>query len=267
MRIEIKTPGDGWILQRFAEWIQRYSRNEVTLTRQPSGRADVTYFCHYNEFEPVNTTTAALFTHLEPPDHPLAARWREVAGQVDLCIAMSEPYRQHLPQDKTAVILPGVAESFTPAPIRVGVAAQRAHGNDYRKGRDLLARLRYEGHHWFTLVECAGEIDYHAMPAWYRGLDVYLVSSRYEGGPMPALEAAACGIPIVAPRVGFIDALIAEGARVVTYPPGDYDAMVYALETFRRDNGRLHLWTWQRWARQHDRWLEEAHGLRARSLA
>jgi glycosyltransferase involved in cell wall biosynthesis len=41
------------------------------------------------------------------------------------------------------------------------------------------------------------------MPAWFAGLDYYLVTSDSEGGPIPVLEAIAAGVPVIAPDVGF----------------------------------------------------------------
>lgn len=44
--------------------------------------------------------------------------------------------------------------------------------------------------------------DYQDIPQLYKALDVYLMTSREEGGPQGVLEALACGIPLVATRVG-----------------------------------------------------------------
>ena len=45
----------------------------------------------------------------------------------------------------------------------------------------------------------------------YRALDVYLVSSRQEGGPKSVLEAMASGVPIVSTRVGQAQELVEHG--------------------------------------------------------
>lgn len=45
------------------------------------------------------------------------------------------------------------------------------------------------------------------MPDWYRGLDVILCTSAYEGTPNPILEAAACGVPYVSTPVGIVPEL------------------------------------------------------------
>jgi len=40
------------------------------------------------------------------------------------------------------------------------------------------------------------------MREFYNSVDVYVVTSSSEGTPNPALEAMACGVPVVSPRVG-----------------------------------------------------------------
>jgi glycosyltransferase involved in cell wall biosynthesis len=44
--------------------------------------------------------------------------------------------------------------------------------------------------------------DFRNIPNLYHCLDLYLVTSREEGGPSSVLESLACGIPIVSTRVG-----------------------------------------------------------------
>jgi len=46
---------------------------------------------------------------------------------------------------------------------------------------------------------------------FYQGLDVYLNTSMHEGIPMSVLEAMACGVPAVAPRVGGFEEIVTDG--------------------------------------------------------
>lgn len=226
----------------------------VFICRTPSGQADVTYFLHYHMYTPVSTPSAAWFTHLEPEPHPLHNRWFEVAEAVTACVASCDLYAATLPTHKTRVILPGVDTGFVPRRLKVGTACQWAHGNEYRKGKDLLERLRDED--WIDLRLTNGsERD---MLGWYQDLDVYLVSSRYEGAPLPAIEAALCGLRIVAPRIGVLP-IIEQYHPVEWYESGDYKSLLQALHNvdFERESPLSQIFSWDIFAREHMRLFEE----------
>ena len=59
--------------------------------------------------------------------------------------------------------------------------------------------------------------------------DLLVVTSRTESFCLAALEAAACGIPVVAPRVGGIPELVADGHTGRLFEPGDEDGAVRAI--------------------------------------
>ncbi len=71
----------------------------------------------------------------------------------------------------------------------------------------------------------------------YRALDVYLVASRQEGGPKAALEAMACGVPLVSTRVGQVPDLVEHGRNGFLV---DVEAAEALAEGARRvhDDGR-----------------------------
>lgn len=70
-----------------------------------------------------------------------------------------------------------------------------------------------------------GEIPHDRLPGYYCAADLLVVSSRYESQAMVALEAAACGCPVVGTAVGLLPEL--PGARVV--PVGDAAALAEAI--------------------------------------
>src|SRR5207237_10257970 len=51
--------------------------------------------------------------------------------------------------------------------------------------------------------------------------DTLLVTSRTESFCLAALEAAACGLPVVAPRVGGLPETVIDGRTGHLYEPGD----------------------------------------------
>jgi L-malate glycosyltransferase len=65
--------------------------------------------------------------------------------------------------------------------------------------------------------------------------DVLLVTSRSESFCLAALEAAACGIPAVASRVGGLPEVIRHGETGILYQVGDADAAARAVVDLLRD--------------------------------
>ena len=55
--------------------------------------------------------------------------------------------------------------------------------------------------------------DDNNMREFYNSLDLYIVASRSEGTPRPAIEAAACGVPVISTDVGIIPELLVEGVN------------------------------------------------------
>ena len=52
---------------------------------------------------------------------------------------------------------------------------------------------------------------YHDLTACYHALDLYLMTSREEGGPLAIMESMASGTPVVSTRVGMGPDLIVDG--------------------------------------------------------
>ena len=73
------------------------------------------------------------------------------------------------------------------------------------------------------------------LPALYGASSVVAVSSRYESFGLVAVEAMACGTPVVATRVGGMRFTVEEGVSGLLVPPADPAAMADALETIITD--------------------------------
>ncbi len=73
---------------------------------------------------------------------------------------------------------------------------------------------------------------HHLLSTWYRAADVVLVPSRSESFGLVALEAAACGVPVVAAAVGGLRTLVDDGRTgflVEGRDPDDFAASVELL--------------------------------------
>jgi N-acetyl-alpha-D-glucosaminyl L-malate synthase BshA len=67
------------------------------------------------------------------------------------------------------------------------------------------------------------------LPALLRGADVFLLPSEVESFGLAALEALACGVPVVASDVGGLPEFVAEGEVGFLRPVGDVAAMAEAV--------------------------------------
>lgn len=65
----------------------------------------------------------------------------------------------------------------------------------------------------FRVVDSGGKnrMNQEQMNKWYSTGTMYVVASKTEGTPNPALEAASCGLPVIATRVGNMPELIKDG--------------------------------------------------------
>jgi glycosyltransferase involved in cell wall biosynthesis len=72
--------------------------------------------------------------------------------------------------------------------------------------RQYVMRRLDEAHVKFRLFE---KVSLPVMAQLYSALDLYIVSSRYEGGPQALLECAVMGVPIVSTPVGMANMLLA----------------------------------------------------------
>lgn len=80
-------------------------------------------------------------------------------------------------------------------------------------------------------VRFVGTVPNEQLPDWYRAANVFVLPSRSEGVPNVLLEAAACGTPFVASRVGGIPE-IAHLATSELVPCGDVRRLAEALKKF-----------------------------------
>jgi len=113
-------------------------------------------------------------------------------------------------------------------------------------------------------VTLAGHIGDKVLGALYRAADLVVVPSRYEPFGMVALEAAACGAPILASRTGGLAEVVeaSHGALAGT-PPQDPDRLAQAIRELLQDPDRRRRMGQeaQRFARQTYSWERTARGI------
>jgi glycosyltransferase involved in cell wall biosynthesis len=78
-------------------------------------------------------------------------------------------------------------------------------------------------------IRWVGPLPRSEMPRFWSSLDVAVVPSVYEPFGLVALEALACGVPVVASAVGGLKEIVLDGQCGLLVPPGDAAALARAL--------------------------------------
>ena len=149
-----------------------------------------------------------------PQDAPLVlyvGNLKESKGCVDLLEAFPAVLARH----------PGARLVFVGSGAASATLARRA------------AQLGIEGQ-----VDLAGVRAHEELPAWMQAADLLALPSHNEGVPNVVLEAMACGLPVVATRVGGIPEVVPEHAGMLV-PAHDRAALEQALvQALQRDWSR-----------------------------
>ena len=98
-----------------------------------------------------------------------------------------------------------------------------------RKGwrcADVFAAARHPGA--AALVQVLNDVPSRLLPALYSGASVCVLPSLYEGFGLPALEAMACGAPVVATTAGALPEVVGDAALSVR--PDDVRELRVAIE-------------------------------------
>jgi glycosyltransferase involved in cell wall biosynthesis len=101
--------------------------------------------------------------------------------------------------------------------------------------------------HELPNVTLTGQVSDDDLAALYSGAHALVVTSQDEGFGLPAVEALACGAPVVAGEVPALREVL--DGRVTFVPSGDLTALIGAAEAATRPAAQPPGWTWQDAAR------------------
>jgi D-inositol-3-phosphate glycosyltransferase len=92
-----------------------------------------------------------------------------------------------------------------------------------------------EQHGLNDLVTFLGKRGQDTLPYYYSAAEAVIVPSHYESFGMVALEAMACGTPVVASEIGGLAFLVQDGVTGYTFPVDDAQALADRLQTLLQD--------------------------------
>ncbi len=223
--------------------------------------------------------------------------WRILARRVKGVITVSNFSRERLkihlriPEEKIQVIQNGVGKPFEPqSRDRIHVIRKKYRldkpyflsvgTNEPRKNLPLLLNawknlantshmLFLAGGHGHVFSPTDAGISTYVndedLPALYAGAVAYITTSHYEGFGLPALEAMACGTPVIAPNKSAFPEILGDAALLIE--PENIDEISNAMQkiidqpefaNILRERGLEHVknFTWERAAQQTQSLLE-----------
>ena len=101
------------------------------------------------------------------------------------------------------VLLHTLASLETPREVQLLVAGGSEHDEEYIRLKGVARKLDVE-----CKVEFLGSLEHSMLPLYYQAADVCVVPSYYESFGLVALEAMACGTPVVASRVPGLETIV-----------------------------------------------------------
>ena len=107
-------------------------------------------------------------------------------------------------------------------------------GSEMARLRKLVADLNME-----QRVHFLGSRRQRELPAYYAAADVVVMPSYSESFGMVALEAMACGRPVIASRVGGLAYLVQDGVTGFHVQEGSAEEMAARLAELLRETPRL----------------------------
>ena len=84
-------------------------------------------------------------------------------------------------------------------------------------------------------VTFARRLSADDLVKWYAAADIAVVPSMFEGFGLPAAEAMACEVPVIAFAAGALPELVADGETGILVPPADVTKLAAAIKKLVED--------------------------------
>ena len=203
------------------EWLYKANVNKITVI--PPG-VDTSHFY------PIPADEARQFIGLDPDARMIlfVGRIERLKGLDTLIRAVACLRLKDLPEPISLVVIGGNPD-VAPEEMTTEMARIQRMCNELTMGK---------------MVAFLGRRDQSTLPYYYSAAEVLVMPSYYESFGMVALEAMACGTPVIASQVGGLAYLVEDGVTGYTVPAEDHDALCERLtgilgnESLRKRMGR-----------------------------
>ena len=226
MKINVATVDSGWILQKIAEKVCLSRPDTFSLSHAPRHDVDANFYIDVQNCYQGKTKTIDIgfFTHLhENSPNYLNPYWLQLDHIVHMCSRYFDTFSSYYPKEKMSMMMPGeFSPNFQPKKQTIGIFQRGAHegkGFHFMKkmaDKDIIKQFKFLfiGKDWKEVTELfrknGAQVSsredelYETYPDLYSKIDYLLIPSLWEAGPMSAIEALSCGIPIISSNVGWM---------------------------------------------------------------
>jgi glycosyltransferase-like protein len=172
--------------------------------------------------------------HRPPTDRAERDRDRAAAGLngqlTILSIGGIEPRKGSLTLLEALSELRELAPELDPVLVIAGGATLFDYRSEIERFHYRVAQLELGDH-----VRVLGSLSDDELSRLYRAADLFAFPSTKEGFGLAALEALACGLPVVASDIDALRTFLEHGHSALLVPVHDGDALARALATLARD--------------------------------
>ncbi|MFT4577842.1 MAG: teichuronic acid biosynthesis glycosyltransferase TuaC, partial [Nitrospinales bacterium] len=84
-------------------------------------------------------------------------------------------------------------------------------------------------------ITLLGSVDHNSISKWLKAADIFVHPSQSEGTPNVLLEAMACGLPVIASKVGGIPELIKDNTEGLLFESNSKDDLKEKLNRLTQD--------------------------------
>jgi glycosyltransferase involved in cell wall biosynthesis len=217
--------------QRYLATLTRYSARRArriladsAATREdtveafgvPAGRVDVVYPGYDPDFRPLDAEA--------PADRAALNDFRERHGlpeRLILYLATLEPRKNvdRLVHAYARLVRRGIPHALV-----------LAGGKGW--GYETIFQA-IEQHNLVERVILPGYVSRDEQPLWYSAADLFVYPSQYEGFGLPALEAMACGVPVITSNASSLPEVV--GSAGMTVNVDDVEALAEAMHSVLTD--------------------------------
>ncbi|MDX2232616.1 MAG: glycosyltransferase family 1 protein [Leptolyngbyaceae cyanobacterium bins.349] len=135
-----------------------------------------------------------------------------------------------------AINLDGTPTAYSLNPAKLRLVIVGGSDPDHADGleRDRIAKMVADlglAHN----TQFVGRVGHNLLPLYYTAADVCVIPSHYEPFGLVAIEAMACGTPVVASAVGGLKFTVVPEETGLLVPPQDVDGFAMAIDRILSD--------------------------------